>query len=262
MPAPPPAPPLAPVLGLGLLSIGKPWGFRRRAVPPYEAAAALLEAAFELGIRHFDTAASYGDGEEKLGRFLRGRAGAGDVTVATKFGEHWDAEAGAPFVDHSYEALARSLDRSLERLGRIDLLQVHKASPEVLRSPELQRALDHARAAGVGRFGASVSSPEAGAAALACGWVQALQFPFNQGHTAFAGVIDAARERGVAVVINRPFGEGRLLYDDGGRAREGEALSGLLRFVAERVGPATILVGTASIDHLRADVEAFRRAVR
>jgi D-threo-aldose 1-dehydrogenase len=47
---------------------------------------ALLECAFESGIRHFDTAPLYGYGEAErvLGEFLRGRRN--QVTVATKYG--------------------------------------------------------------------------------------------------------------------------------------------------------------------------------
>ena len=46
----------------------------------------VLEAAFDAGVRHFDTARyyGYGEGEGILGRFLRGRRSA--VTITTKFG--------------------------------------------------------------------------------------------------------------------------------------------------------------------------------
>ena len=49
------------------------------------ASARLIEAALDAGIRHFDTAPAYGDGESEavLGAVLRGVA---DVTVATKIG--------------------------------------------------------------------------------------------------------------------------------------------------------------------------------
>ena len=79
-------------LGLGLIGIGKPWGHTPAPVPSEREAIALLESAFDVGIRYFDTAPSYGDGvsERRLGRFLK-RMPAGQrsqVTVATKFGEH------------------------------------------------------------------------------------------------------------------------------------------------------------------------------
>jgi aryl-alcohol dehydrogenase-like predicted oxidoreductase len=46
----------------------------------------LLDAAYALGIRHFDTARSYGlgDAEREVGRFVARHRG--HVTVATKFG--------------------------------------------------------------------------------------------------------------------------------------------------------------------------------
>lgn len=48
----------------------------------------LIEVAMEAGIRHFDTAPSYGDGrsEEVLGRVL---SGVKDATIATKVGIAW-----------------------------------------------------------------------------------------------------------------------------------------------------------------------------
>jgi aryl-alcohol dehydrogenase-like predicted oxidoreductase len=252
-----------PTLGLGLLSIGKPWGFRPHAVPSYAEVEPFLRAALDLGIRYFDTAASYGDGEEKLGRFLKElpREQRDGLTIATKFGEHWDAAAGTPFLDHSYDSLVRSLDRSLDRLGRIDVLHVHRASPEVVASPDVERAAAYARQAGIAAIGPSVSAPAAGQMALERGWVSALQFPFNEGNVAFADVLEAAKGRGLRVVTNRPFGEGRLLYDDAGTRRGPERFTELLRFVTERLGSGTVILGTTSVAHLRENVAAFERAV-
>ena len=56
--------------GLGLIGIGKPWGFVDPEVPDESQAIALLEKAFVLGVRYFDTAPSYGSSEERLGKFL------------------------------------------------------------------------------------------------------------------------------------------------------------------------------------------------
>jgi aryl-alcohol dehydrogenase-like predicted oxidoreductase len=257
-------PPVRPTLGLGLLSIGKPWGYRPHAVPSYADVEPLLRGALDLGIRTLDTAASYGDGEDKLGRFLGGlgREERATLTISTKCGEHWDSAVGAPFVDHSYDALARSIDRSLARLGHIDVLYVHRASVDVIRLPGVERAMEHARAAGIAVMGPSVSAPEAGRLALERPWVSALQFPFNEGHTAFADVLEAAHARNIGVAVNRPFGEGRLLYDETGRIKLGpERFGELLAFVAGRVGRATILLGTSSLEHLRENVAAYRQAV-
>ena len=128
-----------------------------------------LEHAVELGIRYFDTAPSYGLSEERLGRFLRTLPESirRELTIATKFGEHWNRGASQPYVDHSYDALRRSLDQSLAHLGRVDVLQLHKTSPEVLESGDLARAWEYARSLGITRLGASVSDLESAALAIA-----------------------------------------------------------------------------------------------
>src|SRR5262245_15220330 len=55
-------------------------------IPRLEDRDAVLRAAYEAGIRHFDVARSYGLGraESELGRFLK--TAGGGVTVGTKFG--------------------------------------------------------------------------------------------------------------------------------------------------------------------------------
>jgi D-threo-aldose 1-dehydrogenase len=65
-------------LGLGTTSM--------MGLPSTKERLALLESAFELGIRHFDTAPLYGYGEAErvLGEFLRGRRD--QVTITTKYG--------------------------------------------------------------------------------------------------------------------------------------------------------------------------------
>ena len=131
-------------LGLGLIGIGKPWGVDPHPVPHERDAISLLEFAFELGIRYFDTAPSYGDGvsEQRLGRFLKALTPAerDQVTAATKFGEHWNPKTNGPYADHSYGGLSRSLDVSISRLGRVDVLQLHKTTPQALATDAVARA--------------------------------------------------------------------------------------------------------------------------
>src|ERR1022692_788872 len=166
--------------GLGLIGIGKPWGFAHPQVPDVRQALTLLERAFALGVRYFDTAPSYGVSEERLGRFLAaltpGERSA--LRIATKFGEHWDAAKGEPFVDHSLDALKRSLDGSVARLGRIDVLQLHKTTTRVLASDDLARAWEYAAALGITAIGASVSDVESAALAIASAAYSVLQLPY------------------------------------------------------------------------------------
>jgi aryl-alcohol dehydrogenase-like predicted oxidoreductase len=244
--------------GLGLIGIGKPWGFANPLVPDERQARTLLERAFTLGVRYFDTAPSYGVSEERLGRFLGGLT-AGErsaVRIATKFGEHWDAAKAEPFVDHSFEALTRSLDGSVGRLGRIDFLQLHKTTSEVLRSADLARAWEYAAALGIPGIGASVSDVESAGLAIADGAYGILQFPYNAVQRTFAGVLEGASARGMKVAINRPFGMGRMLYENRELSK-----ADAFGFILEKRFEGVILSGTKSAEHLEENWRAFGDAV-
>lgn len=120
-----------------------------------EVAHATLQAAWDLGTRHFDTAPHYGAGqsEEFLGAFLRDKSRSA-YTVSTKIGRllYYDPGAedgtdgffGVPkrsrTRDYSRDGVLRSLEASLHRLGidRIDTLLVH--DPEHHMDAALQEA--------------------------------------------------------------------------------------------------------------------------
>ena len=131
--------------GLELTRIGfggAPVGDLRRARSEAEARA-LLQAAWDAGIRYFDTAPMYGAGlsERRIGDFLRDRP-RDRYVLSTKVGRllvpdrahALTAYAGdrraMPFravFDYSYDGIMRSYEQSLQRLGleRIDILYIH-----------------------------------------------------------------------------------------------------------------------------------------
>ncbi len=96
-----------------------------------ETAQAVVERAWELGIRAFDTAPFYGSGlaERRLGRALRGKPRDAFV-VSTKVGRLLRPDAhgwDGAYFDFSADGALRSLESSLERLGldRVDVALVH-----------------------------------------------------------------------------------------------------------------------------------------
>ncbi|MFE3505436.1 aldo/keto reductase [Kitasatospora sp. NPDC059160] len=129
-------------LGFGTAPLGNMF----RAIPEDEAAAT-VEAAWEHGVRYFDTAPFYGAGlaEERLGRVLAGKPRDAYV-LSTKVGrvvldEHEEGardlgEKGGLF-EHgnpnkmlhvwTADATERSIEDSLQRLGtdRLDVVWVH-----------------------------------------------------------------------------------------------------------------------------------------
>jgi aryl-alcohol dehydrogenase-like predicted oxidoreductase len=239
-------------LGLGLIGIGRPWGHIRGEVPPEAEVMALLEGAVELGVQYFDTAPSYGLSEERLGRFLR--TCTAPLTIATKFGEHWDTAKNEPFVDHSFDALRRSLDESLARLGRIDVLQLHKTTPAVLASSDLARAWEYAASLGITRIGASVSDNESACRSLAEPSYRVLQLPFNVRNPAFGEVIGQAAARGVIVAVNRPFAMGAMRHES--PVDPADAFRCILALDFRGV----VLTGTRSLAHLRENWSGFLAA--
>jgi aryl-alcohol dehydrogenase-like predicted oxidoreductase len=72
-----------------------------------------LELILEHGINHIDTAASYGDSEERIGPWMREHRGR--FFLATKTGER------------TYQTAKESIERSLTRLRveQLDLIQLH-----------------------------------------------------------------------------------------------------------------------------------------
>jgi len=79
---------------------------------------AVLELLLEYGINHIDTAAAYGDSEQRIGPWMREHRH--KFFLATKTG------------DRTYEAARTSLHRSLERLkvNQVDLIQLHNLVEE------------------------------------------------------------------------------------------------------------------------------------
>ncbi|WP_432933263.1 aldo/keto reductase [Microbispora sp. CA-135349] len=144
-----------------------------------EQAEEALAAAWEAGIRYFDTAPHYGTGlaEERLGRFLRGLPGqaAGEAVVSTKIGRvlvpGQGEEDGFPgrtqYVrvrDYSRDGVLRSLDDSLRRTGldRFDLVFIHDPDDHWEQAAgEAYPALAELRDQGVvGAIGAGMNQAE------------------------------------------------------------------------------------------------------
>lgn len=126
-----------PVVGFG----GAPLGNMYQAFPD-EQARATVQAAFEAGMRLFDTAPFYGFGlsEHRIGEALRWHD-RDSYVLSTKIGRLLrpvppaEAEGGLfqrilPFkavFDYGYDGVMRSVEDSLQRLGTscIDLLLIH-----------------------------------------------------------------------------------------------------------------------------------------
>ena len=149
-----------------------------------------LAAAWESGVRYYDTSPWYGRGlsEHRIGRFLY-REPRDEVLLSTKVGRLFTAPigrdayihsehawaTGLPFehhYDYTYDGIMRSYEDSLQRLGmdRADILVIHDLDTANLDSDALVdahlaqlatggiRALHDLKAAGrIGAIGAGVN---------------------------------------------------------------------------------------------------------
>ncbi len=131
---------------LPLLSLGLWHNFG--GVTLYETAREMVQAAFDLGITHFDLANNYGpppgSAEKNFGRIIAQdfRAYRDEMIVSTKAGyTMWDGPYG-DFGSRKY--LISSLDQSLKRmnLDYVDIFYHHRMDPETPLE-ETMSALDH-----------------------------------------------------------------------------------------------------------------------
>jgi aryl-alcohol dehydrogenase-like predicted oxidoreductase len=247
-------------LGCGLIGIGRPWGYVASEVPTEAETRRFLEHAFELGIRYFDTAPSYALSEARLGKFLRSLSSEQrkEVVVATKFGERWDETTQAAVVDYSLEVLIESLDHSLEMLDTIDVLQIHKTTPEVLRSDALPKAWEYAAGANIHQFGASIKDMESVRIVCHEPPYSVIQLPYNSDNPTFASAIDMAAEHERFVLVNRPLNMGKLAQSTGPERRQ--QLVAAFSFVLSPRYDGVVLTGTKSIKHLDENWRAFYEA--
>ena len=233
-------------LGFGTAPLGNLY----RAISDAEAAA-ILDLAWESGVRYFDTAPLYGLGlsETRLNAFLRGKprdayvlsTKVGRLLEVTKpeardgFGKWFDVPARREVYDYSYDGVLRSIEFSLERLGvdRIDILYGHDldifnhGSQEVLDEKLSEfmagghKALVELREDGViGAFGVGINEWQPAEWMVERGDLDIILLAGRYTlleQEALTSFLPLCVERGVGIVIGGPYNSGILATG----AREG-----------------------------------------
>src|SRR6516164_10509794 len=206
---------------------------------------ALMDAAWELGITHFDTADAYGGGRSELsiGRWISSRGIRPRLTTKT----YNPVRAGG---DHGLrpERIRRQLSASLDRLGvgHVELYLAHEFDPEV-PLPESLGAFGAAQAGGlIGAYGVSNFDAPQLAAALAAGAPRAVQNSYSLlARQDEPGLLPLCASRGVAYLAFGPLAGGWLT----GKYRRGEPYPAGSR-MTQRPEPYTGLVTGVTFDAL------------
>ncbi|PSJ61155.1 aldo/keto reductase [Kumtagia ephedrae] len=226
-------------LGFGTAPLGNLY----RAVSDDDAHA-ILEKAWETGVRYYDTAPLYGLGlsETRLNRFLRGKP-RDDYVLSTKIGrllevcspdrrtgigKFFDTPSRREVYDYSHDGVMRSVEFSLERLGvdRIDILFAHdvdvfthgsRAAADA-RIDELMRsgygALVSLRDQGVIKaIGAGINEWQAAQALAERGdfdlFLLAGRYTLLE-QEALESFLPLCQERGIGIVLGGPYNSGIL----------------------------------------------------
>jgi aryl-alcohol dehydrogenase-like predicted oxidoreductase len=185
----------ASVLGFG----GSEIGYQRASLKSVER---LLGSALDAGLNVIDTAECYEDSEELIGRAVGGRRG--DYHLFTKCGH----ARGEWRSDWRPAALLRSIERSLKRLrtDRVDLVQLHSCSLDVLERGDAIAALETARQRGWTRFIGYSGDGAAARWAVERGRFDTLQTSVSiADQEALELTLPIARERDMGVIAKRPL---------------------------------------------------------
>ncbi len=197
---------------LGTVQLGMSYGIANRTGrPSYRQARDILACAFAGGVNCLDTAATYGDSEQVLGRALAELGMADKVAVASKIrhsAEPWQSQRAARSAIE--ESVARSL-RAL-RLEALPICLFHVEQD----FRYVEHLLRLKRKGLVRHIGASVMTPGGASAIVRSGLAEAIQAPTNLLDHRFArqGVLSDARRRGVAVFVRSAYLQGLLLMPE------------------------------------------------
>jgi D-threo-aldose 1-dehydrogenase len=289
-------------LGLGTAPLGNLYE------PVGEAGArATVLRALDHGIRLVDTAPLYGHGlaERRVGAALAAAGPGVDVVVSTKVGRvlvpvapgddvpsiFRDVPPSAPVFDFSHDGVLRSLESSLERLGRdrVDVLLIHDPDDHWDQARHgAYEALNRLRSEGVvTAIGAGMNQAEMLArfvreVPLDCVLVAGRYTLLDQ--RALAELLPVCEAAGVAVIVGGVFNSGLLAdprpgapFDYGPApadvveharrlaavcaAHDTPLAAAALQFPLGHPAVTTVLTGTRSPAELDENVALFRRPV-
>jgi aryl-alcohol dehydrogenase-like predicted oxidoreductase len=284
-------------IGLGLAALGRPGyitlgrtadlGADRSVEAMERRCHAILDGAYDAGVRYFDAARSYGFAEQFLASWMdaRGRA-AGAVTVGSKWGYRyvggWRLDAPAHEIkDLSIDALSRQVAESRALLGeRLHLYQVHSATLEsgVLDDRRVLEELVRLRSDGL-VVGLTVSGPRQAETidraldidVRGVSPFQCVQATWNLLETSASAALARAHARGWGVIVKEALANGRLTARHAAPrleplqrlARSSGATLDAMAIAAALANPwvDVVLSGAVTDEHLRSNLLALNLAL-
>ena len=214
----------------------------------------VLRVLFEAGGKVIDSSPMYGRAEEVVGALLSEMATFDKAFLATKV---WTSGEAAGI---------RQMEDSVAKMqSTIDLMQIHNLVDwrTHLRTLRAWKAEKKIRYIGLTHY--TVPALDELAAIIRAEPVDFLQFAYSINvRAAESRLLPLAAERGVAVIVNRPFDSGSLFRQVRGKALPAWAAEldcaswsqFFLKFILGHPAVTCVIPGTAKPDHARDNVAA------
>jgi aryl-alcohol dehydrogenase-like predicted oxidoreductase len=236
-----------PVIGLGTNAYGV------SDPAEYAARREVLERLPALGGKVVDTARAYGDSELVIGRALAELGNRASLFLASKTPIGGDVSGGRAVVEESFRRL---------QVEVIDLMQIHNLHGLETLMPVLVEMKAEKKIRYVGMSTSSDAQYAAFLAALSRHPVDFLQVDYSIGNRSAAErILPFAQEKGIAVLVNMPFGgrrSGNLFPQVRGRALPAWAAEAdigswaqfFLKYVVSHPAVTCAIPGTTQASHL------------
>lgn len=289
-------------MGLGLAALGRPGYITLEHAQDLggdydpdamaQHAHAVLDAAWEAGIRYFDAARSYGKGETFLGQWLGNRDHTPqDQIVASKWGytytADWQPTADVHEIkEHTPEVFDRQLKETQAALGEfLRIYQIHSATFDsgALQDPHVLGRMFSLREQGIA-IGLTLSGVEQAEAVVHTVQLAAngtrlfntIQATWNLLEPSCGNALNLAHQMGMGIILKEVLANGRLT------ARNHEPdfapKRAILEEVAADVGSTidavalaaalyqpwadVILSGASTVEQLESNAQAFEIELR
>lgn len=232
-------------IGLGTVKFGRntqvkyPQQFK---IPSLDQFLAMLSLAQELGINTLDTAPSYGDAENKLGKIFAdttNNIAREDWVLITKAGEEFYNNQS--YYNFNANYINSSIDNSLQILNSdyIDILLIHSdgSDQQLSENDELWEMLEYRKQQGdIKAFGVSSKTVDGGLACLKRS--DLAMVTYRSDYIDEQPILDYAKDHNKGILLKKAFNSGHNTHSEA------------LKFSCSHKAVTSIIIGTINPEHL------------
>ncbi len=281
-------------IGLGLAALGRPEYLNVRIENDtdkteshyFENALKVLDAAYQQGLRHFDTAPSYGKGESYLMKWNKARPHE-NLFLSTKWGYTYVANWEIGFKgkheikEHSIDKLIEQWEVSKKLLPQLKLYQIHSATFEsgVFDNIDVLQKLYKIKNQTGLKLGVTTSGANQGEILKYASDIKinneflfdSFQVTFNLLESSTFDVLTDLIKKGRMIIVKEALANGRLFRNSNYKhynslylfleklaVKYGVGIDAIaLRFVMDALKPSLVLSGASNENQLKENLKAM-----